>query len=194
MWLIRHSIDDWVCFKTHILLETLKIQNQVRAEFLCVIGSRTSVRMGWRSIGMRKVSTSSKMRVKLRFVAEARVMLAPSSKKLDEREFVVDSEALVHTLNKKDLISAELEKPIEFSKTPMRLAKIRWKKGFSQGIIQKSEPQERTPWASRFEERTQDETLKQERCARRDARELAKDVHKLKQEGKTHSTLLPKHE
>ena len=37
---------------------------------------------------------------------------------------------------------------------------------------------------SKFEERTQDETLKQERRARRDAQELAKDVHKLRNESK----------
>ena len=35
----------------------------------------------------------------------------------------------------------------------------------------------------------QDETLKQERCARRDAWDLAKDVYKLKKKEKIHSTL-----
>ena len=44
------------------------------------------------------------------------------------------------------------------------------------------EPQEPNPWAPKFEERTQDDTLKTERCARRDAWELAKDVYKLKKE------------
>ena len=39
---------------------------------------------------------------------------------------------------------------------------------------------ERIPWAPKFEERTQDETLKQEGCARREAGDLAKDVQKLK--------------
>ena len=48
----------------------------------------------------------------------------------------------------------------------------------------KSEPQERNPWTPKFDERAQDETLKQERCARRDAWERAKDVHKLKKESK----------
>ena len=55
-------------------------------------------------------------------------------------------------------------------------AKIREKKGPSQGIIQTSEPQERIPWAPRFEERTQNETLRQERCARGAAWKLAKDA------------------
>ena len=50
--------------------------------------------------------------------------------------------------------------------------------------MQKCVPQERIPWASKFEERTQDETLQQERCARRDAWDLAKDVYKLKKEAK----------
>ena len=46
--------------------------------------------------------------------------------------------------------------------------------------IQKCEPQERNPWAPKCEEKPQDETLKRERCARRDAWEVAKDVYKLK--------------
>ena len=62
----------------------------------------------------------------------------------------------------------------------MRPVKIREKNGPSQGITLKCEPQERNPWAPKFEERTQDDTVKQERCARRDAWELAKDVRKLK--------------
>ena len=58
-------------------------------------------------------------------------------------------------------------------------------KGPSQGIILKCEPQVRDPWAPKFEERTEDETPNQERwCARRDASELAKDVHKLENESK----------
>ena len=51
--------------------------------------------------------------------------------------------------------------------------------GPSQGIIQKCEPHERDPCAPKFEERTQDETLQQERCARRVAWDLAKHVYKL---------------
>ena len=53
--------------------------------------------------------------------------------------------------------------------------------------------QERIPCAPNFEKRTQDETLKQERCARREAWDLAKDVCKLKKRGqKVRFTLLPK--
>ena len=66
----------------------------------------------------------------------------------------------------------------------MRRVKNLEKRGPSQGIAQKCELQERNPWAPQFEERTQDETLKQERCARRDAWELAQDVYKLKKESK----------
>ena len=42
--------------------------------------------------------------------------------------------------------------------------------------MHKCVPQERTPWAPEFEERTPDETLKQERCGRGAAWELAKYV------------------
>ena len=52
----------------------------------------------------------------------------------------------------------------------------REKKGPSQGIIQMCEPQERNPCAPKFEERTLEETLQQERCARREAWDLAKNV------------------
>ena len=71
----------------------------------------------------------------------------------------------------------------------MRHTKIRERKGPSQGVMQKCVLQERIPSTPKFEERTQDETLKQERCARRDARDLAKDVYKLKK-GENRSILL----
>ena len=57
------------------------------------------------------------------------------------------------------------------------------------GMIQKCEPQERVPWAPKFEERTQNEILRQERCARKAAWNLAKDVFKLKK-GVTRYVLL----
>ena len=74
----------------------------------------------------------------------------------------------------------------------MRRVNIR-QKGPSQGIIQKCEPQERNPWAPKLEEGTQDETPEQERRARRDVWELAKDVLQTqKRNQKIRSTLLPK--
>ena len=56
---------------------------------------------------------------------------------------------------------------------------MRERKGPSRGVIQKCVPHERNPCAPRFEERTQDETLHQERCARRVACDLAKSVQML---------------
>ena len=58
--------------------------------------------------------------------------------------------------------------------------KNRERKGPSRGIIQKCEPHERSPCAPRFEERSQEETLHQERRARRAAWDLAKNIDKLK--------------
>ena len=69
---------------------------------------------------------------------------------------------------------------VKFSKVTVRRVKLREKMGPSQGIIQKCEPQERNPWAPKFEERTQDETLEHERWARRDAWEVAEDVYGVK--------------
>ena len=54
------------------------------------------------------------------------------------------------------------------------------KKGPSRGIIQKSEPHERSPSAPKFGERSHEETLHQERCARRVASDLATKKNKLK--------------
>ena len=50
--------------------------------------------------------------------------------------------------------------------------------GPSQGI-QHSEPHERSPYSPKFEDRSEEETLKQERCARRVAWEMARSILKL---------------
>ena len=47
--------------------------------------------------------------------------------------------------------------------------KIRERKGQSRGVIQKGEPHERNPCAPKFEERTPEETSRQEGCARKAA-------------------------
>ena len=75
---------------------------------------------------------------------------------------------------------------VKFSKGTSHAAKTQERKGPSQGVMQKWE---RFPWAPKIEERTQDETLKQERCARREAWDLAKDVYKLKKEGQGYALL-----
>ena len=69
---------------------------------------------------------------------------------------------------------------VKFSKTAMRHAQIRERNGPSRGIIQKCEPHERSPCAPKFEEISHEETLYQERCARRVAWDLAKHIYKLK--------------
>ena len=62
---------------------------------------------------------------------------------------------------------------VKFSKGTWH-QKIRERKGPSRGIIQKCEPHERSPCAPKFGERSHEETLHQERCARRAAWDLAK--------------------
>ena len=63
------------------------------------------------------------------------------------------------------------------------LKEIRERKGPSLGVIQPGRPHERNPYAPKFENRSQEETLRQERCARRDAWERTKSIQKL---NKTH--------
>ena len=57
--------------------------------------------------------------------------------------------------------------------------KIREREGPSLGVIQKCESHERNPCASRFEERTQGDTVHKERCAHKAAWDLAENVQKL---------------
>ena len=63
---------------------------------------------------------------------------------------------------------------VKFSKGTWHHIEIRERKGPSRGIIQKCEPHERSPCAPKFGERSHEETLHQERCARRVAWDLAK--------------------
>ena len=61
---------------------------------------------------------------------------------------------------------------MQFSKGTLRHMKI-LEKGPSQGVIQRSDPHERSPHAPKFEDGTQEETLQKKRCARRDAWEIS---------------------
>ena len=58
-WATRFSIVDWVCSKTHILLATLRTQNQLREGILCMFGSRTLVPISWMCKKQTSVSHSS---------------------------------------------------------------------------------------------------------------------------------------
>ena len=69
---------------------------------------------------------------------------------------------------------------VKFSKGTWHHRKIRERKGPSRGVIQKCEPHEGNPCAAKFAERTQDETLHQERCARGVAWDLAASFYKVR--------------
>ena len=66
---------------------------------------------------------------------------------------------------------------VKFSKGTWHQIKIRERKGPSRGIIQQCEPHERSPCAPKFWERSHEETLQQERCARRVAWDLANKLN-----------------
>ena len=59
----------------------------------------------------RNIFTSSRIRTKTTFYipGEAKVMPAPTSKRPEEREFVVDSGASMHMLSKNELSSEEMD-------------------------------------------------------------------------------------
>ena len=69
----------------------------------------------------RKSFTSSKIQTKLRFFTpiEAGVMLAPTSKRPEELEVVVDSGASMHMMSKKELSSDELDTLREGPEPPL---------------------------------------------------------------------------
>ena len=80
---------------------------------------------------------------------------------------------------RKSTKSMGLDRTVCFSKGTLHHTKVRESKGPSRGVIQKCEPQVRSPCALKFDDRTQKETFPQERCARRGAWDWAKHVYKL---------------
>ena len=79
--------------------------------------------------------------------------------------------------------SSTISKPIQrvrFTKTVLHFANIRDTK-WSLGVICPGDPHQRSPNAPNFEDRSQEETEWQERCAREAAWKLAKNVLKLKE-------------
>ena len=71
-----------------------------------------------------------------------------------------------------------------FTRAALRHANIRDNKGPSLGTIQVKRSHLRTPYAMKFEDRSQEETEGQERCARRDAWRLTKNIYTLKETDK----------
>ena len=74
---------------------------------------------------------------------------------------------------------------VKFSKSTWHQIKIRERKGPLRGIIPKCEPHERSPCSPKFVERSHEETLHQERCARKVAWDSAKNIFRFKNADKT---------
>ena len=66
----------------------------------------------------------------------------------------------------------------------LRQASIRENKGPSLGVIQLKNLHQRSPYAMKFEDRSQEETDRQELCARGDAWRLANKIYELKEKDK----------
>ena len=83
--------------------------------------------------------------------------------------------------------STKISKPIRRVQLPQITlchAGIQEKKGPSLGVICSGNPHQRIPYAPKFEDRFQEVTEKQERCARRAAWKLARNILKLKERDK----------
>ena len=73
---------------------------------------------------------------------------------------------------------------VRFTESRLRQASIREKKGPSLGKIQVKNTHQRSPYAVKFEDRSQEETKRQQRCTRGKAWNLAKNIYKLKEKEK----------
>ena len=73
---------------------------------------------------------------------------------------------------------------IRFTESTLRHASIQEKKGPSLGKIQVKLQHQRSPYATKFEDMSHEETERQQRCARSKAWNLAKNIHKLKEKDK----------
>ena len=73
---------------------------------------------------------------------------------------------------------------VRFAQSTPRQASIREKKGPSLGEIHVKHPHQRIPYAIKFEDRSHEETGRQQRCAWSKAWNLAKNIYKLKEKDK----------
>ena len=73
---------------------------------------------------------------------------------------------------------------VRFTRTALRHSNIRENEGPSLNEIQVKLSHQRSPYAVKFEDRSQEETERQERYAREDAWRLAKNIYKLKEKDK----------
>ena len=70
---------------------------------------------------------------------------------------------------------------VRFTQSTLRQASIGEEKGPSLGKIQVTNPHLRSPYAMKFEDRSHEETERQQRCARSNAWNLAKNIYKLRE-------------
>ena len=70
---------------------------------------------------------------------------------------------------------------VRFTRVALRQANIRASKGPSLNKIQVKLPHQRSPYAVKFEDRSEEETERQERCASGDTWRLAKNIYKPKE-------------
>ena len=101
-----------------------------------------------------------------------------------------DSEALVSQSGKQSRGNPMQEvlgsiRKVRFTQSTLRHASIREKKGPSVGRINVKNPHQRSPYAMKFEDRSHEETERQQRYAQSKAWNLAKNIYKLKEKDKT---------
>ena len=106
---------------------------------------------------------------------------AKMSRKTRMHWFVKEGNSLGETRCKKVL--GPIRK-IRFTKSTPRQANMQEMKGPSHGKLQVKHPHQRSRCAVKFEDRSQEETERQQRCARSKAWKLAKNIYKLREKDK----------
>ena len=104
MWETRHNTADWVCFKTHTLLEILNEDpKSTSGGVLCIFGSRTFVPVSWMCKKQSSVSHNSTESEISSLDAGLRVDVLPA---LDLWDIVI--EVLHSTIGKTTLATRKL--------------------------------------------------------------------------------------
>ena len=80
--------------------------------------------------------------------------------------------------------SRRTKRRVQFSNGALRPVNIQERKTSSQGVIQHTGSYQRSLYAPKLKDRSEEETLKQERCSRGDVWEMEKLILKLKEKDK----------
>ena len=97
-----------------------------------------------------------------------------------------------NSISRKDTNSLRKRRRVGFTSKTLQSTKKKTGRKPSLGVVQPTHPHERSFFAPKYEERCQEDTLTNERCARREAWDMSNNVYKLKRNlDENRTTFLP---